>query len=111
MGIKGEILILSMAFLCVCVIPSSCIIPREILPLAHPVKFGLASGGRGGGRGGSQSHSPNMQRGSGVVPLYVAAGAANNHHNNHVSRNRSMCSHNRLELVHFAFTILVCLLL
>ncbi|XP_012837753.1 PREDICTED: uncharacterized protein LOC105958291 isoform X2 [Erythranthe guttata] len=101
MGIKGEILILSMAFLCVCVIPSS----------THPVKFGHASGGRGGGRGGSQSHSPNMQRGSGVVPLYVAAGAANNHHNNHVSRNRSMCSHNRLELVHFAFTILVCLLL
>ncbi|KAL7109160.1 hypothetical protein ACP275_06G158000 [Erythranthe tilingii] len=82
-------------------------IKREILILTHPIKFGHASGGRGG----SHPHSPNMQRGSGVVPLYVAAGAANNHHNNHVSRNPSMCSHNRLELIHFAFIILGCLLL
>ncbi|KAI3470622.1 hypothetical protein Pfo_027285 [Paulownia fortunei] len=91
--------------------------------IAHPNKFSHASSSRGGSRpaivrggnpSGGESHSPHMQGGSAVIPLYAAgasAGAANNHHNYHRNNSGSKCNYSCVELVTFALTILTCLLL
>ncbi|KAI3470623.1 hypothetical protein Pfo_027286 [Paulownia fortunei] len=138
MGIKEKIVILIMAFFCLCV-PASSSPLGEFLPLdhlqgnmkhdvhlsnnygggsgiAHPNKIGHASGGWGGSRAAAvciSNPSGGRSQPSAAIPLYAAGagGAANNHHNDHRNHSGSKTNYSSLKLVTFALTILACLLL
>ncbi|KAL2525997.1 Uncharacterized protein Adt_11051 [Abeliophyllum distichum] len=92
---------------------------RDGRGIAHPSKFGHATGGggvsggqpgaTGGDTNGDGSRSPYMQGGSAVIPVY-AAGAANNHHN-YGHNSGGDCKHGSIVSATLAATILECLLL
>ncbi|KAL2548989.1 Uncharacterized protein Fot_10519 [Forsythia ovata] len=81
--------------------------------IAHPSKFGHATGGGGvsGGQPGATGGDTNGDGsgGSAVIPAY-AAGAANNHHN-YRHNSGGDCKHGSIVSATLAATLLECLLL